>query len=470
MRTAEEEYSTDQDQDNSFEMNSTSGSDDLNMNEEEMRNFDINTTSHNKPSPPKKSVLFEENVDQLANKTAAHTLQNPGQLISDFYISNMNYAMRYSVEYVQQVAKDLRARRERLDSMNIGGHSVTPLSKHQRQDSFNRLHRSYSVDRLYAVRREHIRYANGADEYFGARNISFTTDDIQDIYMPSAIDNYKRKISVELERRRRFAQLELSMFDQQEHQQQQRAFSPVQFEETLVNSGNPVVLDDLDLFIIKKAKSSIETERLLAEGQKIKISQPHVQRDKRSQLNSVLVGGGDANFNLISRVHVKSPQFEFESEEPVHLERAATSRVQEGFTNFALINKVSTLMDNEVIPSSSSDSESISVSPVDSLNNLNMDSFGRPCFESPRPKYKEKALSFLSYSTATIEIQQVKLEKTHVSQIISKTRSLIYNVFYLDLPRSNCITLFQATYCKSCDLLVLTIFSGPCCCVFFFFD
>ena len=416
---AEEEYSTDQDQDNSFEMNSTSGSDDLNMNEEEMRNFDIHTATHSKhPPPAKKSVLFEENVDHSATKTAAHPLQNPGQLISDFYISNMNYAMRYSVEYVQQVAKDLRARRERLDSMNIGGHSVTPLNKHQRQHSFNRLHRSSSVDRLYAVRREHIRYANGADEYFGARNISFTTDDIQDIYMPSAIDNYKRKIAVELERRRRFAQLEQSMNEQQEHQQQ-RAFSPVQFEESVVNSASPVVLDDLDLFIIKKAKSSIETERLLAEEQKLKIFQPHVQRDKRpTQLNSVLVGE-DPDFDLISRVHVKSPRFEFESEEPVHLERAAQSRVQEGFTNFALINKVSTLMDNEVIPSSSSDSESMSVSPVDSLNNLNMDSFGRPSFDSPRPKYKEQTLSFLSYSTATIEQQQVKLEKTHVRKLYS---------------------------------------------------
>lgn len=212
-----EALSTDQDQDDSLNM-SVSSNDDLNMNDEEMRQFDVNA-----PRVRPKNLLFQESTAQDQNQNftkhdqnMSSRLQNPSSLISDFYISNMNYAMRYSVEYVQQVAKDLRTRRQRQDSMNcanqsmvgrtVGRRPVESVCANVEDGMMKKVHRSSSVDRLYAVRREHIRYANGADEYFGARNISFTTDDIQDIYMPSAIDNYKRKIAVELERRRRNAE------------------------------------------------------------------------------------------------------------------------------------------------------------------------------------------------------------------------------------------------------------------------
>ena len=56
------------------------------------------------------------------------------------------------------------------------------------------------------------------------------TDDIQDIYMPSAVDNYKRKIAVELERRRRTVESDLS--------ERQRLFSPVHFENSHTEMGN----------------------------------------------------------------------------------------------------------------------------------------------------------------------------------------------------------------------------------------
>lgn len=228
----EEAVSTDHDQDDSLEI-STSESDDLNMNEEEMQNFDYTKTRPKifiKDQNSKQNVLSKSKIESAINKSL--TLRNPGELISDFYISNMNYAMRYSVEYIQQVARDMRRRIEQQDS-----------------SLFPRLQRSFSVDRLYAVRREHIRYSNGADAYW-RKNISFTTDDIQDIYMPWALDNYKRKIAVELERRRRFTDLNYNtnILDQDGD------ISPIRHDVPYP----PVVLDDLDIFIIKKSKTSVE--------------------------------------------------------------------------------------------------------------------------------------------------------------------------------------------------------------------
>ncbi len=121
-----EAVSTDQDQDDSLNM-SVSSADDLNINDEDMRLFDNNNSRHN-ANNNNKNLLFQESKEP--SKATARTaqqasLQNPGSLISDFYISNMNYAMRYSVEYVQQVAKDLRSRRQRQDSMNHANQSMT---------------------------------------------------------------------------------------------------------------------------------------------------------------------------------------------------------------------------------------------------------------------------------------------------------------------------------------------------------
>ncbi len=183
--------------------------------------------------------------------------------------------------------------------------------------------RSSSVDRLYAVRREHIRFANGADDYYGATNISFTTDDIQDIYMPSAIDNYKRKIAVELERRRRHL--------------------PTPSADSLAEQA-PVVLDDLDIFIIKRAKSTVETERLLNARARVKFPITH------TDYKPVVVARSE-------------PAFE---EPPVRLERARVGRAQEE-GGFAVVNRVmAERMDGEVVPSSSSESmESESMESLD---------------------------------------------------------------------------------------------------------
>lgn len=106
---------------------------------------------HSSPPPnPNDRKITKSKLESTINRSL--TLRNPGELISDFYISNMNYAMRYSVEYIQSVAKDKRRQREHSDSfINLD----TVMNRLDR--STNRLFRSVSVDRLYAVRREHIR-------------------------------------------------------------------------------------------------------------------------------------------------------------------------------------------------------------------------------------------------------------------------------------------------------------------------
>lgn len=157
---SEEAASTDLDQDNSMELSSDSSddSDDLKMDEDQMSQFNTTTftpttTSLTNPASSRRLGHHERRItksklESTINKSL--TLRNPGELISDFYISNMNYAMRYSVEYIQSVAKDKRRQREQSESFINFDNNFSSRS--------NRLVRSVSVDRLYAVRREHIRF------------------------------------------------------------------------------------------------------------------------------------------------------------------------------------------------------------------------------------------------------------------------------------------------------------------------
>ena len=128
------------------------------MNEEELLNFDYANNKSRMTKVPCQKTCPKKAAPKRASQHAGNklNLRNPGALISEFYISNMNYAMRYSVEYIQQVAKDLRKRRQKLDSFTFAG--IDPPNPKN-----SKLQRSLSVDRLYAVRKEHIRYANGAD-------------------------------------------------------------------------------------------------------------------------------------------------------------------------------------------------------------------------------------------------------------------------------------------------------------------
>ena len=162
-----EAASTDQDQDDSLDMCSSSSTDDLNMNDEEMRLFD---TQNQLARQPTKTLTRADRATNANPNQTTSCLHNPGSMISDFYISNMNYAMRYSVEYVQQVARDIRSRRQRQDSMACANErarrhvvlgaaaAAAEPSGQSRATSRQRQQRSSSVDRLYAVRREHLRY------------------------------------------------------------------------------------------------------------------------------------------------------------------------------------------------------------------------------------------------------------------------------------------------------------------------
>lgn len=162
-----EAASTDLDQDNSMELSSDSSddSDDLKMDEDLMSQFTPTTTSASATNntafgrrtaataphtASDERKITKSKLESTINKSL--TLRNPGELISDFYISNMNYAMRYSVEYIQSVAKDKRRQLEQSFSFINLDTNFSSTGNH------NRLARSVSVDRLYAVRREHIRY------------------------------------------------------------------------------------------------------------------------------------------------------------------------------------------------------------------------------------------------------------------------------------------------------------------------
>ena len=249
-------------------------------------------------------------------------------------------------------------------------------------------------------------------------NISFTTDDIQDIYMPSAIDNYKRKIAVELERRRRCAtQCECSNPDSNHSPVRSSRLVCDEIRETdmcLPPVGPPVVvLDDLDIFIIKKTKSSIEKEALPQE-QVVKSYQPtiisspdtnvcfqaHIHRRisvkhaesedeeecvKRATFKTELSALNYANKNTIDiRRKVDLDEGSTSASVVTEPETAVITRERaSSLRKYALIHKVDTMMiDNEeIVPSSSSSSspEDSSLNEVssnsDTLNNINLDNF-----------------------------------------------------------------------------------------------
>lgn len=105
--------------------------------------------------------------------------------------------------------------------------------------------------------------------------------------MPSAIDNYKRKIAVELERRRRAAENNLVTGDLDLYEDE---FTPIRvtrtpatFEPLLGPSESrhrtQIVLDDLDIFIIKKSRISVEPAScgLTSDNAAVKAYQPVIE-------------------------------------------------------------------------------------------------------------------------------------------------------------------------------------------------
>jgi hypothetical protein len=118
-------------------------------------------------------------------------LDRPSDLIADFYISKLNHSMQESVRQVETIARDKALMRQDRNREFI-------------DDISNKLGRSLSAEHLYQVRKEHLRYKQPV-----TTPTSFTVEDVADIYKPFVLENYKRKIAIELERRRRARQGQL---------------------------------------------------------------------------------------------------------------------------------------------------------------------------------------------------------------------------------------------------------------------
>ena len=118
-------------------------------------------------------------------------LDRPSDLIADFYISQLNRNMQDGVRHVETIARDKALMRQDRNREFI-------------DEPSNKLGRSLSAEHLYQVRKEHLRYKQPF-----TTPTSFTAEDVADIYKPFALENYKRKIAIELERRRRERQGQL---------------------------------------------------------------------------------------------------------------------------------------------------------------------------------------------------------------------------------------------------------------------
>ena len=118
-------------------------------------------------------------------------LDRPSDLIADFYISQLNRSMRDSVRNVETMARDKAQMRQNRNREFI-------------EETTSKLGRSLSAEHLYQVRKEHLRYRQPF-----TTPTSFTVEDVADIYKPFVLENYKRKIAIEFERRRRARQEQL---------------------------------------------------------------------------------------------------------------------------------------------------------------------------------------------------------------------------------------------------------------------
>lgn len=139
-----------------------------------------------------RNVPHQRQISRYLSTVNRSLLDRPSDLVADFYISQLNHNMQESVRRVEIIARDQALRRE----------------DHNREftrDVNHRLDRSLSAEHLYEVRKEHLRYRQPF-----TKPASFTAEDVADIYKPFVLENYKRKIAIELERRRRARQTQLS--------------------------------------------------------------------------------------------------------------------------------------------------------------------------------------------------------------------------------------------------------------------
>jgi hypothetical protein len=98
-----EKSDTEEDQDSSLNL-----SDDLEMNDDDLELFENKMFQQRKNNNKAQRLTPKGKILATLNRSL---LYNPSELVSDFYISNMNYAMKRNIECVQMIADDLRRRR-----------------------------------------------------------------------------------------------------------------------------------------------------------------------------------------------------------------------------------------------------------------------------------------------------------------------------------------------------------------------
>ena len=138
------------------------------------------TVQYIKDSNQRKTIPHQRKISRYLSTVNRSLLDRPSDLIADFYLSQLNRNMQESVKHIERIARDKAYKQEFIS---------------HRKD---KLGRSLSAEHLYQVRKEHLRYQQPF-----TKPTSFTTEDVTDIYKPFVLENYKRKIAIELERRRR---------------------------------------------------------------------------------------------------------------------------------------------------------------------------------------------------------------------------------------------------------------------------
>jgi hypothetical protein len=128
----------------------------------------------------RKTIPHQRKISRYISTVNRSLLDHPSDLIADFYLSKLNRNMQESIRNIELISRDKAYKHEYLNYRKT------------------KLGRSLSAEHLYQVRKEHLRYKQSF-----TYPISFTTEDVADIYKRFVLENYKRKIAIELERRRR---------------------------------------------------------------------------------------------------------------------------------------------------------------------------------------------------------------------------------------------------------------------------
>ena len=133
----------------------------------------------------RKSVPQPRQLSRYLSTVNRSLLDRPSDLIADYYISQLNHSMQEGVRNVESIALHKAKKRQTRNQEFV-------------EEGTSKLGRSLSAEHLYQVRKEHLRYRQPCN-----KPTSFTVEDVADIYKPFVLENYKRKIAIELERRRR---------------------------------------------------------------------------------------------------------------------------------------------------------------------------------------------------------------------------------------------------------------------------